>query len=294
MQQGESGSSKYIIGNGSDTFLWKDPWHPWGPIAAAKGQRIIYDSGLGSAARVSEIVVNNQWKWPSALTIDLIELKNSVDFFPNACKEDKITWLPSGDVFSIRSAYDAFRPQNQKPWWLKLVRFKVHIPRISFILWLTIKGRLSTGDRIRVFGGEGDFGCSLCSEKVETKDHLFFSCLYSHSIWTSVLRRLDKAHVENSFEAWAKWVLEGAKGNTFAAITIKLSFSISVYCIWRERNNRKFQRIRKGKDRVLEEIMDMVRMRLGSRRRIVRNQENLAIQNRWGLSDEVFGLELGV
>ncbi|WZZ61112.1 hypothetical protein YC2023_061219 [Brassica napus] len=54
--------------------------------------------------------------------------------------------------------------------------------------WLAFRDRLSTGDRMRSWGIEQC--CMFCGEKNETRDHLFFACSYSFTVWTNTAGRL--------------------------------------------------------------------------------------------------------
>ena len=68
---------KHRVGNGERTFLWFDNWHPMGPLLDHFGERIIYDSALKRDSKVAVIVKDEEWKWPSARTIQLMELQQS-------------------------------------------------------------------------------------------------------------------------------------------------------------------------------------------------------------------------
>ena len=61
--------------------------------------------------------------------------------------------------------------------------FAQGVPRYSFITWLAIRDRLSTGSRMRAWGQVQC--CLLCGEPDETRDHLFFACPYIHLLATS-------------------------------------------------------------------------------------------------------------
>lgn len=56
---------KCKIGNGSDTFLWHDNWHPLGSLWARYGNRLLYDIALNGQAKVASIVGNRGWCWPN-------------------------------------------------------------------------------------------------------------------------------------------------------------------------------------------------------------------------------------
>ena len=64
---------------------------------------------------------------------------------------DKVLWKKrNGDMseFSIRVVWEDMRPPSQKVKWEKLVWYSQGIPRHSFILWLAIRERLQTQDRM--------------------------------------------------------------------------------------------------------------------------------------------------
>lgn len=58
---------------------------------------------------------------------------------------------------------------------------------LDFLVWLAIQDRLSTGVRMRKWGIQQ--ACVLCGEKDETRDHLFFACPYSYTVWDRVAGR---------------------------------------------------------------------------------------------------------
>lgn len=48
---------KYMIGNGLDTFLWLDNWHPLGPLYNRFGSEVVFNLGRSLQAKVSSIIV---------------------------------------------------------------------------------------------------------------------------------------------------------------------------------------------------------------------------------------------
>ena len=57
-------------------------------------------------------------------------------------------WAPNGE-FKSKLAYDFFRPKSPKLPWPKLVWHNSIPPRQSFILWLGLKDRLLTKDKLQ-------------------------------------------------------------------------------------------------------------------------------------------------
>ncbi|KAL0288083.1 UNVERIFIED_CONTAM: hypothetical protein Scaly_2744800 [Sesamum calycinum] len=71
-------------------------------------------------------------------------------------------------------AYEYFRPKLlRQPW--KASIWKAFIPpKYSFILWLGLRERLATRDRLAFL--HEDPSCSLCINSKESAKHLFFEC----------------------------------------------------------------------------------------------------------------------
>ncbi|KAL1225677.1 hypothetical protein V5N11_025775 [Cardamine amara subsp. amara] len=81
--------------------------------------------------------------------------------------------------FSAKRIWELIRQPSPR-----LIWFPYQVLRYAFIAWLSIQDRLSIGARTR---GWGDIQrCILCGEPNDTRDHLFFACPYSFSVWTSL------------------------------------------------------------------------------------------------------------
>ena len=92
-------------------------------------------------------------------------------------------WAPNGE-FKSKLAYDFFRPKSPKLPWPKLVWHNSIPPRQSFILWLGLKDRLLTKDKLQ--GLIEDQSCPLCRTEIESVDHLFFRCRIVSQIWSKI------------------------------------------------------------------------------------------------------------
>lgn len=55
-----------------------------------------------------------------------------------------------------------------------MISFGGNISRHSFIAWLTVKGRLSTYDRVFRCDASVPGGCVMCNGSMDSRDHLFF------------------------------------------------------------------------------------------------------------------------
>lgn len=61
------------------------------------------------------------------------------------------------------------------------------IPRHSFIPWLAVFDRLATRQRQLRWGRSSDDKCLFCNSSSECRDHFFFSCPVTMSVWQGIL-----------------------------------------------------------------------------------------------------------
>ena len=151
---------------------------PLGPILPSLGDRVIYDSALPRDARVATIIRDGQWHWPVANSIELLTLKEAIpqSMIPNLSRRDNIRWTPSSTgAFSVKSSWIAIRFHRPQVHWHKLVWYPQNIPRASFILWLAIRQRLGTQDRLPNISNPS---CLFCGTQMDNHDHLFLLVQY--------------------------------------------------------------------------------------------------------------------
>ncbi|XP_058192101.1 uncharacterized protein LOC131309492 [Rhododendron vialii] len=155
---------------------------------------------------------------------------------------DHVRWtLTSNGQFSIASLWDKLRTFVPRVMWHKLAWFSGHILKCSIVTWIAIQNRLSTADRLVLFGLNISPQCSLCPGG-ESHDHLLFNCPFSQQVWGAIQTKL---HVSWPPRSWDDWVtlLSDVKGKSRRTLITKLVFTIVVYYIWIERNVRKFQNL---------------------------------------------------
>ncbi|KAJ6331428.1 hypothetical protein OIU76_009914 [Salix suchowensis] len=167
------GLFRCIIGNGELTSLWYDYWLPNGKrICDLASSSEIRQSNLHQGAKVADIIHGSQWVFPQS-SQSLQAIWNSISFFPNPSIQDVCVWGDKNDSFSVFKAWRLLRQSNPTSTSMHLCWFKFRIPRHAFILWLAIKGRLRTMDRL--YDHEGPRICKLCSLEDETHEHLFLT-----------------------------------------------------------------------------------------------------------------------
>jgi hypothetical protein len=96
---------------------------------------------------------------------------------------DKPIWtITNKCVYESAGTWNYMKNKKQEIRWWPLIWFPHTIPKQGFILWLTMLNRLTTGERLVVWGYQGDtmfFFFFPCKNGVESRDHLFFQCNFS-------------------------------------------------------------------------------------------------------------------
>ncbi|KAL0455357.1 UNVERIFIED_CONTAM: polyprotein [Sesamum latifolium] len=226
--------SIWTVGSGQKFWVWHDPWHPPGPLIH-RFPRGPVTTGIPLDARLSDMIVDSTWSWPSITDIGHMEI---TDLLPPFATSDAIIWTSAGNGFSISNSYIAFHPPGLKVPWYGLLLGPFRIPRNCFILWLAILGRLSTMDRTWWAGP--DSTCVLCSGRaIESHDHLFFQCEYSRACL-----RVLKAKVQFAIPLmeWERviWASRRWRGRHPWTAASRALFASLVYHLWMERNRRRF------------------------------------------------------
>ena len=140
--------------------------------------------------------------------------------------------------FSSKGTWEAIRVKHQLCHWSKVVWFKYATPKYAFILWLAMKGRLATGDRMIHWNGSTNTSCVLCTEPLETVEHLFFECSYSTQIWGALMKGLLRDKFTVSWEGLMR-IMSDTRRRKMHLFLIKYMFQATVYMIWRERNRSR-------------------------------------------------------
>ena len=237
---------------------------------------------------MSSVIDGCNWKWPTANSWALINMRNSVNFTPSNV-DDKICWIPSpsGD-FSTKSAWEAIRGRRAKVEWCDLVWFSKAIPRYSMILWMAIKERLPTKDRLMRYGATTNAHCCFCNSSMESLDHLFFACPFSKSIWSKILSLVDLGYVVRPWHDYIPHLARIWKGKSLKFTLGRLCLGATVYWIWRERNSRSFRGDHKDSFTIIDAIKSVVRDKALDLRNVTASYSNRKLANDWGLPRSIF------
>ncbi|XP_022019023.1 uncharacterized protein LOC110919054 [Helianthus annuus] len=283
-----------LIGSGSQTNAWSDNWCSCSPIRNFITPRRIAQAGFNLQTTVAELVdANGNWRWPQAW-YDLFPVLINVmapSLVPDSV--DRLGWREVGGKivhFSSWEAWNNLRVRDNKVAWVNMVWYGQCIPRHSFHLWLVLKNKLKTQDRLAVWeaGSETNLRlmcCPLCNYGRDSRDHLFFQCSYAAKIWSIVKEKVDMVNVNDSWSSIMAWIELNASSKTLEHIVCKLVVAASTYFIWQERNNQLFSNIHRKEEMVAQIILDMVRLRIMSFK-IGRHGNYRKLLETWGVRED--------
>jgi hypothetical protein len=113
------------------------------------------------------------------------------------------------------------------------LKYKLH-------MWLAMKDRLWTDDRLERRGLEHQQFCPLCCQEAETVEHLTLQCSHSRQVWFGLLNAVNLSqHTPTADATIATWWL--ALSNAVPAKLRKELNSLVVLVareLWLERNAR--------------------------------------------------------
>lgn len=235
------------LGDGRDTSLWFDNWCNLGPLSNIFSSREMANLELSRDLKVADLMVNDSWAWPEGMVIKCPALAN---FKPQLTPSirDKVVWHAiNGIDFGFKSdvVWECIRPVKPKVCWGSLIWFSNCVPKHAFILWLAIKRRLTTQDQLLNWQTVGDVKCGFCELQPDSVDHLFFGCNFNTLILSHFQARGWCLINTSNWDRCIRSAVKNWKGKSICAIVNKILFAAMIYVIWRERNLRLFQKLKR-------------------------------------------------
>ncbi|GJW46336.1 putative RNA-directed DNA polymerase [Tanacetum coccineum] len=129
------------IGNGQRTSAWYDNWSPLGQLSNVISNRDIYSAGFKLDMRVSDIIKDGMWAWPTDWLIKYPMISN-INAPVLTGSDDYIVLRNHSNMdvrFSVATIWDCIRPRNAEVNWFHIVWFSQKVPRHAIHLWKEIK-----------------------------------------------------------------------------------------------------------------------------------------------------------
>ncbi|KAL0292755.1 UNVERIFIED_CONTAM: hypothetical protein Sradi_6976200 [Sesamum radiatum] len=250
---------EYKVGNGDKFKVWLDIWHERGPLIHhyPRGPLV---TGIPVDALFSAVLQQGRWAWPSETDFDVAEIIASLpQIHPG--ESDSIQWKLNAGRFNTAVVFSLLEPPSPTVVWHVLLGGQFKIPRHNFILWLAIKGCLSTMDRLWM--NEVEDGCVLCNYAArETHTHLFFGCSFPKRC-LAILK--EKVRFQWPMEEWNQgiiWASRRWRGKHLWHSSSRAVLAAMVYYIWDQRNGRKFKATASSAEVVARRTIEDVRLRI--------------------------------
>ncbi|GJZ59819.1 RNA-directed DNA polymerase, eukaryota, reverse transcriptase zinc-binding domain protein [Tanacetum coccineum] len=180
---------QYKIRNGRSISICHDNWVGLPTLDSFISRREIYAAGFSNDDTIIDCISDSSWKWPSEWTTKFPTLHMyKVPILKNAV-EHKLMWKNNnGEIMEFASGrvWKDIRCLNRKVQWWKVVWFPQNIPRHAFVLWLAVKGKLVTQDKLSLWHPDKDWKCPLCMKIEDSHRHLFFECDFSKEVWSKI------------------------------------------------------------------------------------------------------------
>lgn len=180
------------ICNGNSALFWVDNWSNAGCLIkiTGAGTQVL---GISRYAMVSRAVSAGQRNFRRCRGCHLRAMIATITSIPAQWTLQAMTVT----CFSSLQTWKQIRVHHPTVPWSKIVWFPQAIPRFSFIVWLALMDRLSTGTRSRGWGCIQP--CLLCGEPDKTRDHMFFVCPYSFTVWIDLAGYLLGSRVNSDW-----------------------------------------------------------------------------------------------
>lgn len=191
----------YNVGDGKTISAWYDRWSNQQALAKSISRRDIHLAGFSDQSKLCDIINDNRWKWPAEWSRKYDVISNmSVPRLTQA--PDKPIWITNNGnkvEFATSKVWNDVRQEDGKVTWSKIVWHSHCIPKHCFVLWLAIKHKLLTQDRLMKWYPNKVMKCSLCKTVEDSHDHLFFQCKYSQEVWTAIQAM---ANIRSNAKTW--------------------------------------------------------------------------------------------
>lgn len=200
--------------------------------------------GIPMSTTLANLFNNHHWRLPPARSNQqqlILQHLSTITLHPNAL--DLPIWTIDGtssSTFSACKLWQHHRPQHPPFQFASLVWIKDGLPRNKILTWLITLDRCPTRDRLSRWGIPTPVSCLLCNNEPESRNHLFFSCMFSKYLWKEILRRTGHDRFQTRASTWSqstRLLLNTNRGSIRGKLLL-IAWQTALYQIWGERNRR--------------------------------------------------------
>ena len=125
--------------------------------------------------------------------------------------------------------------------------------------------------------------CSLCSEPLETRNHLFYKCKYSEEVRKNLTLKLLSVHYTNDWEEIIRLLTDQTWNSTYLFL-LRYVFQVTLSTIWKERNGRRCGELSNNPATLIKNVDKAVRNRISSLRSMGIHKYNKAMETWFSFS----------
>ncbi|CAH2047421.1 unnamed protein product [Thlaspi arvense] len=157
-----------------------------------------------------------------------------------------------------KETWNTVRLSRPKVDWFHSVWSRVAIPKHAIPTWLFVLNRNPTLDRVTSWGLDVEPICLLCGATEESRNHLFFECPYSKSIWEALTQKLLLPTAV--LFAWSSVLarLSSASTTSIQHLALIQGWQTTIYEIWKEQNRRYHEGLSLPFSAVFQKILKVV------------------------------------
>ncbi|GKB54424.1 reverse transcriptase domain, reverse transcriptase zinc-binding domain protein [Tanacetum coccineum] len=168
-------------------------------------------------------------------------------------------------LHSVAGAWDSLQLRADIVDWYHVIWFPHCNPRHAIYMWLVIKEKLKTQDRLRQWdvGPSIDLNllrCPLFDMVPDSHSHLFFECSSTSQVWLQVRAFTGMSSVPPRLVDVLAFLIP-SKGSSVSNVIYQIVLAATTYCLWNERNSRLFKK-KSNADQIVQHITSLVRMKL--------------------------------
>jgi exonuclease III len=258
------------VGNGEKAQFWTSRWLQG--EAPATMYPALYKHSKRKNRTVKDAIIGNKWIQDIDYNMTVTLLTQFIDLWQQVQQttlspedKDSIIWRHTTDgQYSAKSAYQLQFIGKTRSLTANITWATKAPPKCRFFIWLMLQNRVWTAARLLLREWPNEYFCPLCVRNLETIYHLLQECKFAREVWSKVASWIS-APVLNP-TTWSQdtdfqsWFIElgdsglGARKEGVRSITM-----LTAWEIWKERNNRIFNKESKSAEQLLGSIQNEAR-----------------------------------
>lgn len=233
---------KVEVRNGRDSHFWYDDWSRFGNLKSILGDRGPIDFGISDNATLEEALCNTRRRRHRLATLNEIEEELATLRLSPQPDDDIYLWKQADGKyaarFSSKKTWEQIRNSRRSCPWSKGVWFPLATPKYAFFLWVIMRERLQTADKMQHWNMGVSATCVLCNEEEESCSHLFFGCRYSGQVWKKLIGGLMQDNFTTDWNT-LKLLLPNPSLSPTKTFIFRYVLQATLHTVWRERNARR-------------------------------------------------------